>query len=1188
MPSMKSADPATVQPSPESRAANNSSQSIMAVHSYQTTSKSPSPAGSPHSLGLWTLGFTRHLVVGLLALLASCKESTKGTAAGGGETANTPAGEVAPLDQTTLTRVANAWGIVHLNDGTHRQGIVIQTGQSTGGRYDYVVLAAAPDSEKRIDFAMGSAKAEFSTAVRQGRLKNGLGLFGFSSTVRLAGFKRHAAAPGIELHAIRLSPSGPQAASEAKVLREQLDQKLQEKNQELRAEAEQRRASPRTASGARQPRSPRMTEIFDQADRLKAQLNFASQSIAAAETAAGSTVEKLSGSQAAWENTVLVGQDLRVFAIRHGGQWVKIDEALDSVPACPKGVKLMITGTNSSVQLTCLLKWEIPPASASFSLVAATTHELESQAGGTLEERLTKVAAEAFRPSGSNLEITKSLTWSGAPTTLWIRVMDGATPGQPLIDEAISLEYDNSFVAKWVKPPSPLIEIPQGRTDTPEDLVKDRAIIETGGTVLDLISTADAALLLVRTDQPPFWASLDLKTGTVGKVPWTSTSDTLVATQAGKTYVANRKTKEVEIWDDASSKRETVRLLALPGELISLAAPKLAPGCPVLVATSQTAAFVNPATFKVTPCWIDLAPVFSPAQDNRLALPKLDPATLRVRATSDGAIYTLSGMDLESSNSTLRTVSMHMTGGIVVANETVDGPTYLPSVGRNLLKGNYGIIPDQGGGDLSLTVERRYAAFPALPGSIEFKTEKGRGAVGVLESAPFVPAFSRRDAAAVLACDRRLYLDTRCEVLLIPEAAKIHLLHLKLPEVAALVPDCVFSGETVAIPLPPGTGHRATSSGGDDVAIAGKTLTWRVPDKLSRVAATLQLDWTGELGSAMTRKMDFSTRQAPPRPVVVSADGSRAIALNRRTLISNRGNSHGIAGAGHVLLVSDGDKTSAWSLVDGHRLCEIDHRFFQCFGDADRLYGLDRNGLLSGYDLRTGKLLQSKQFGNASNGSQQGLVYLTTGSASRGPLVAIAVDHDKRYFAQIDRETLALELLDFGTGTPPQPTYRLQSNASGSVCWSFSCGIFRQEDRVTVKQSNGAIEGSPDASGRYLVDHTGVMDLGRTPSEKLQAKDLPGASAGSSLLLDHSGRYLLVTDYNLKTESSSVSVRRLADGFKEVFKINYAGRVTSGGFHLISSTKTLVTLGHLGSGHFVYDLDCEAIERELASPGPTP
>jgi hypothetical protein len=57
----------------------------------------------------------------------------------------------------------------------------------------------------------------------------------------------------------------------------------------------------------------------------------------------------------------------------------------------------------------------------------------------------------------------------------------------------------------------------------------------------------------------------------------------------------------------------------------------------------------------------------------------------------------------------------------------------------------------------------------------------------------------------------------------------------------------------------------------------------------------------------------------------------------------------------------------------------------------------------------------------------------------------------------------------------------------------------------------------------------------------------------------------------------------LADGFKEVFKIKYARRIDTGGCSMISSTKSFVTPGINDSGHMVYDLDCDAIEKELAA-----
>jgi hypothetical protein len=766
---------------------------VMPYYHCQIDKKPTIRARSPDSLILRSLASSRPLIMGIIALMVSCHGQKKGNTDDGTETVNSSATQVEPLGKDAINRASSSWGIARLNDGTLRQGILIQTGQSQYGRLDFVILADVPDDEKRIDFAIGSAKAEFFSAVRKGQLANGLSLFGFSSKLKLDVFKRHVAAPGVTLHAIRLSPGGALSSQEVASLRGQMEQSMQEMNQGLRSEAERMPASPKTANGVRHARSPLMTEMSDQIDRLRAQLKFATQSISSAEIAAGTLFEKLDGTNGVLENTVLVGQDLMPLALRHRDQWVNIDEALDSIPTRPKGVQLSVSGTSSSVLLTCTLKWEIPPASASFSLVAATTHELESQGGGSLEERLAKVAAEPLQQSGSTRKIEKNLSWAGTPTTLWIKIVDDANPGQPVIDEAISLEYDSSIVAKWVKPPSGLIELPESGPDTPDDLVAARRVIDAGGTVLDMIPTADPALLLVQTDKPPFWALLDLKAGNVGKAPWTATSDTLVATQAGKTFLANRRTKEVAIWDNASSKRESVRLLELPGDLISVSAPRLASGSPVLVATDQTAAFVSPTTFKAVNCGINLTMVFPQVQKTNHDFPKLDPATLRARASADGAIYTLSGMALGSSDTALKTISMRMKGGVVVERNADSLANYIPATGRNLVKG----IPDQGGGDLVLSVERRNSQFPAPQRSIHFRSEKGRRSLGVMESAPFVPAIGRGYSATAPAFDRRLYLDSTLGILLIPEGAKIHFLHLKLPEIPALSPDFVFSGETV-------------------------------------------------------------------------------------------------------------------------------------------------------------------------------------------------------------------------------------------------------------------------------------------------------------------------------------------------------------------------------------------------------
>ena len=211
-----------------------------------------------------------------------------------------------------------------------------------------------------------------------------------------------------------------------------MDQSVKEMNTE-----QQLREPPMRGSG--QIRSPRMAGLSDRVDRLRAAVKFASGSLSATEIATG-VCGKPGGSAPDWENTVLVSGDCHAIAIRHRDQWVNIDEALDSISNRPKGVKLAVSGSDSSLRLVCTLAWEIPPASASFSLLAATTHELESNGGGSLEERLDRLAKEQFRQAGASREITKDLSWGGTPTTLWIKVVDDANPGQSLIDERIGVE----------------------------------------------------------------------------------------------------------------------------------------------------------------------------------------------------------------------------------------------------------------------------------------------------------------------------------------------------------------------------------------------------------------------------------------------------------------------------------------------------------------------------------------------------------------------------------------------------------------------------------------------------------------------------------------------------------------------------------------------------------------------------
>jgi hypothetical protein len=151
------------------------------------------------------------------------------------------------------------------------------------------------------------------------------------------------------------------------------------------------------------------------------------------------------------------------------------------------------------------------------------------------------------------------------------------------------------------------------------------------------------------------------------------------------------------------------------------------------------------------------------------------------------------------------------------------------------------------------------------------------------------------------------------------------------------------------------------------------------------------------------------------------------------------------------------------------------------------------------------------------------------------------------------------------------------------VCWSWSWGLFRQDDRFTGRQANEASEGVPDASGCFIVSESGVMDINSRPSKTVFAKDFPGATDYSGMLHDHSGRYLLVSFYDPNIESSEISVRRFPDVSKVLFKIKFGQRPSMGDFMMISSTKTLVTPGTYGGRFVIYDLDCDALEKAMAA-----
>lgn len=1117
------------------------------------------------------------LILCLFAAFVSCKGS-KEDASPSADSRDTST-QIPPLEASSLAQLSDSWGVVRRDDGTFRQGILLRSGTQQNGDWEYLILTDVPKEETQIEFAVDQRITKVFSATRTAILENGLSLFKFSSNHRFETFSRHSSRPGEKIHALRLSKGTPLEPEAVNALRTELDNA----QRDLRdySQAEQRRMSDNMQSPAIRNQTT-YGRFFSKISTLGAQLKFSTQTLTLLEVSAGTSSSSLAGNDSDWENTVLIGEDLKVFAIRLGDQWINIDEAFDSIPTRPKSVKLSVRGSNSSLDLTCSLRWDLPPDSKTYTFLAATTHELEMNGSGTIEERLAKIPKQSFQNNGTVCNIATTASWNGQPTTLWIKVMDEAKPEELILDEAISLDYDDAMVATWAKPPSDLIELSDQSVNSPEDLVKSQTSIAAGGVILDLIPTKDPSILLVQTDKSPFWATFDLKTGKLGKVPWPVSSDTLIAPQGDKTYLANRKTKVVEIWNNTTNKREALRLLDLTGELRSIAAPQLAPNSPVLVVTSTTASFVDCKTFKAMNCAAKLSNLFPIKGANNRSHQEMDPATMWARASADGTIYQIAGVANRTTNKSVISLVMHMHDDLVTNSEDL-AINYIPTVGRNQCHE----IPDQAGGNIALTVTRRGYQFPGNAGEIEIRElSENRSSNSVIRSAAFVPTLRPKSSTTSLPLDRKLYLDSSHGTLLIPQNEQIHFLQLKLPQIAARTPDFVFAGETLKLPLPRGTGHQAKSSIGGDISINGEYLNWSVPEKPSYGTVSIQLNWTGELGSPMERTVQIRPKEATIQPTAISPDGKRSIKLARRAIINASYNNYvGIAGAGNVLLLSANNQNSAWSLIDGSKLCEIECNSKQFIGDADRLYLLDHAGSLKSYDILTGKLLKSNQFGSQSKGDKQGINFISTGSASRSALITIAFDNFKKYYADIDRDTLELGIFDFGEGDVPIPTYQLTSNSSGSVCWSWTSGIFREGERVTVRAIEGAIEGTPDASGRFLVDRNELKDINQKPIKVYPRKSLPGGSENSQLSMDTSGRYLLISNYDSETNTSTISVRKLTDGFEEVFKLK-TSEAGSSTFVIIPNTKTFLTTGRQSSDFMIYDLDCEAIEKEFSKGNP--
>ncbi|MEK7950984.1 hypothetical protein [Luteolibacter soli] len=1136
---------------------------------------------------------------GVIVALTACKESKSGASS-----ASAPATEekapatpappaIEPLAPAALAKVLRQAVLIRTKDGTEITGMLLQPGgQSSGKRPEYLIVADTPTDAEHITFAChnDSGTIVSLSATRALVLPNGLPVYSFSSaSFVLAPAKPEDGAAVGPVQACRLAGEGSLPDEERKQLEEKVTALRAELNELQKQQNDFRPADlgSRPSREDMEERSRRMREfsttrsgLTTEIAKLNRRLTMPLDAIKVAQIATLATPEAPAKTASELQNTILAGSDGTVRAVRHGDQWISAKEVLDGISVTPTEVGLEVYGSEREVNVSCKVQWKLPIGIPDCVMLAATTYQLESVPGKDLADRLSKVATEEMSLSKDVMSRSMRAEWNGKPTSLWIRVFPKGHPESPVVDEMILLDYPGRFAAKWGKPPSPLVKPAKVQEDSPANLVKEMAKIDAGGTVLDLIAAGDGSVLMVRTDKPPYWRPFDLKTGKPGDAPWKAGPDTLLAAQAGKVYLVDRKTSAVEIWDLASGQRTGLQVLQLEGSVVAVAAPMSAANAPLLVATDKTASFVDPQNFEAIPNGFDMHECFTSEHLDYRRLAAVEPASLVLRASRDGALYTVSGDRKDEPEREPYTYSVTLDpSGLTTVNNA--SQRTLSGGGRRLSES----LDDHGGGQLQLRAQPSGRPFPGSPGSISFMEPRDRKEIAELRNPPFIPPTRHADSGP-LRSDRAMYLDTSQGVLVLPEEDHLHLIRLNLPNQPAAFPEFAFAGEELSIPLPPGRDPRVTLTPKGIVVIGKGVATWKVPDDAETHQVRIALEWTGELGSTMTDSMECRIIRRTPGPAIVSTDGKTTLPLRRAAVIPGDAGVAGFAGAGQVLLTLSSRGAAAWSIADGERLFSVDGRAKMLFGDFDQLYQLGHDGVFKSFDLRTGAMLKKTSFGKDSG--LKGLAGITTGMASRGSLLAVEQDGAQRYLCLVDRKTLQSRVLQF----PEDIRQRFFNpdfvpNMDGTTVWTNRAAVIRDGDRLTVKPfDDGLYNGRPDVSGRYIVGSDSILDIKAIPPIKTKFASLPGFVPGMRTQFDESGRYLLF--FNREDSQVWVSVRDIAKPGQELCKLTIPG---FGGDEpsLISSSKKLIcklTRDEQGLG--IYDLDIPAMVAKLSSRADKP
>lgn len=1099
---------------------------------------------------------------------------------------------VAPLPPATLGRVGGMAAFVKLEGQPERPGILLEgaSGSGTGRRY-LVICEAPPEAESASVAFRVRAGIEKSVARRISTLPSGLAVFDFPSRTAIACSPLLGPVAGETFHAIRLAAEGKfDGSEESKLTAELAEIEKQIQDLEERRNAARRQLSEAMRNGGdhralteqfRLDSNATFAELQKLSDRrlaTRAGLSLTMASVGTLEISSARSMEALDSAGDKMDGALLASSAGHLVAIRAGGKWHRLAELAGSGDRVDS-VSLGLSGGMQSIQLRCTLKLALPTAGSDYWMVATTTMELEGQGSGTLEERLSAAEQVSFASTRKGLYATRRIEWNGRPTTLWLKVFKGAARDQPVLDEVILLDYPGRFFARWGKPPSPLVELGTPPPDTPEDLVKERGTLEAKGQVMDLVAAGDGSVVLCRTDQAPFWIPLDLKTGRWGDVPWKANPESLAATQAGKVYLADPKTRILEIWGLASGKKEGTKLLPVEGRIRAIAAPLTDAGRPLFVATDRSGYLLDPLSFERLPAAVGLESFFNSEAAKRSGRRAYDSGPVYLRASDDGVVYSICG-GREGSDQRAATLVVDSRGGLL-ANDSGQG--FLGSRGRNLAAG----YPDHGGGALRADPVPADEGFPGPAGEIQLLGADSRNAIAVLASPPVLPADCGRPVGK-LAPDRGIYFDSTHGVALLPDADKIHILRLNLPRTAPPAPKFLMAGEAMEIPLPPGSGHKLTRQGGepleeDRFRVGQDSIRWIAPEVSRREQVSFNLEWTGELGTTLTQSYRIDVMPVVRDPVAVSPDGTKSIPLRMKVLLSGMTSGiAGFAGSGTVALGSDGDSFTAWNVETGENLIDLKKRHRFALGDADRAYLLDHAGNLSSYDLLSGKPLAEANLGDKVQS-------IATGMSSRGDLLAVEQEGVEGFLIRIPRDGLKPVILDLPVETRrhlfiPQ----LAANPSGSLFWSRHTAILRDAGTITVKPcgretASGLISGVPDAAGRFVVGMNGILSLASDPPVMKQFVDLPGIGETREAKLDQSGRYLLIPTTDDAAEITTVSVREAAMPTKEILKLRHP-RLIGGQTWIVGNTGTLILWQEFGglSAPAVYGFAIPELVAELA------